>query len=147
MHGTGRDPVREAMIRHEERQEQNLSILIKQLSDPNSTLRARSAESLGNMGDERAVEPLILLLGDQVPDVVWVAIRALGTLRDPRAFEPLILCIDSPDRWTRQGAAWALGELGDPKAGPVIITLLTDKKKGVRQSAAEALGKIGEIRY
>ncbi len=61
------------------------------------------------MGDERAVEPLILLLGDQVPDVVCV-IRAL-TLRDPRAFEPLIRCIDSPTGGPAREPAWALGEL------------------------------------
>jgi HEAT repeat protein len=147
MYGTGRDPVQEAERRHEERHEQNISILIRQLSDQNPNLRARSAESLGNMGDPRAVEPLLLLIDDPVSDVVWVALRSLGTLRDPRAFEPLIRCIDNPDRWIRQGAAWALGELGDPRAGSVIIPLLVDKKKGVRQSAAEALGKIGDIRY
>ena len=148
MYGTGRDPVKEAERRREEREEQNISILIRQLSDQNPNLRARSAESLGNMGDPRAVEPLLLLIDDPVSDVVWVALRSLGTLKDPRAFEPLIRCVDSPDRWITPGSGMGTGgALVIPVQAPVIIPLLTDKKKGVRQSAAEALGKIGEIRY
>jgi HEAT repeat protein len=140
------DPVKEALKRREERLEQNIGILIRQLGDENPTFRTRSAESLGNTGDPRAVEPLIRLLSDPVPDVVWVTLRALGRLRDPRAIDAIVDSLDSPDRWTRQGAVWALGEIGDRRTAVVIIPLCSDEKKGVRSVSAEALGKLGDPR-
>jgi HEAT repeat protein len=141
------DPIKDAFKRKEERWEQNIGVFIRQLSDENPTIRSRSAESLGNTGDLRAVEPLTGLLTDPVPDVVWVALLALGKLRDPRAINSILTCLESPDRWTRQGAAWALGEIGDQRTALIIAPLLTDRKKGVRIAAAEALGKLGDPRF
>ena len=53
-------------------------------------LRRDAVDALGEVGDERAVQPLLGLLRD--PDM-WIrcaAARALGRLRPPSAVQPLI---------------------------------------------------------
>ena len=48
------------------------------------------AKALGDIGDERAVEPLIKALGHEDEDVRKSAAEALGKIGDARAVEPLI---------------------------------------------------------
>ena len=50
--------------------------------------RVIAAETLGDMGDLRAVEPLIKALDDPATEVRWVAAKSLGMLGDPRAVPP-----------------------------------------------------------
>ncbi|MGA2104713.1 HEAT repeat domain-containing protein [Methanoregula sp.] len=63
--------------------------LVEMLSDDNEGKRWKAAESLGRMGDPRAVEPLIDTLWDDDVRVRLKAAWALGMLRDPRALYPL----------------------------------------------------------
>jgi hypothetical protein len=72
------------------------------------------ASALGNLGNPRAVEPLIVLLQSNDFDVVRAACKALGRLRDSRATMPLITLLDN-NRFVGE-AATALGEIGDSKA-------------------------------
>ena len=55
----------------------------------NPFLANRAARALGDLRDERAIEPLIGALEDQNDDVRCQAARALGEIGDPRAKEPL----------------------------------------------------------
>ena len=55
-----------------------------------SRKRRAAAEALGQLGDKRAVEPLIAALQDDVENVRQAAAEALGQLGDERAVEPLI---------------------------------------------------------
>jgi len=59
--------------------------LVEMLSDDNEGTRWKAAESLGRMGDTRAVEPLIDTLWDDDARVRLKAVWALGMLGDPRA--------------------------------------------------------------
>jgi HEAT repeat protein len=76
--------------------------LIEALSDENHcrntlyirSLRAAAAEALGKIGDARAVEPLIGMLGDEDSDVRYDAAEALGKIGDVRAVEPLIKALE-----------------------------------------------------
>ena len=63
--------------------------LIERLSDENEGTRWKAAESLGRLGDPRAVEPLIETLWDDDARVRLKAAYALGMLGDPRALFPL----------------------------------------------------------
>jgi HEAT repeat protein len=69
--------------------------------------RVIAAETLGDMGDARAVEPLIKALDDPDTEVRWVAAKSLGMLGDPRAVPALIRALSSDDKWLRCGGATA----------------------------------------
>ena len=112
----------------------------------NETAQRSVAIALGEIGEIRAVEPLIQLLmnGDQY--VRSIAAGALGKIKDKKAVEPLIQILASGEITSKVAAAQALGELGDTKATEALILALSDTYPDIRQEAAEALGKIKDTR-
>jgi HEAT repeat protein len=104
--------------------------------------RVKAAEALGDLGDIRAVPPLIEALHDPYVDVQWLAAQALGKIKDPRAVDPLILLLSAEDKWARLGAVIGLEGIGDRRAIVPIIKMLNDKDKRVRAESARALGMI-----
>ncbi len=87
-------------------------------------IRSAAATALGQIGDIRAVEPLIAHLGDEATFVRGSAAAALGQIGDPRAVEPLIAALKN--FVTRNSAAAALGQIGDPRAVEPLIAALTE---------------------
>jgi len=100
--------------------------------------RRKLAEALGEIGDERGVQPLIDALRDSSTTVQYVAAKSLGMLTDKRALDPLINLTKSEDKWVRLGAAQALGLIGDKKAVDAIHPILTDPHHDLRAHAAWA---------
>jgi HEAT repeat protein/CheY-like chemotaxis protein len=98
---------------------------------------------LSQMGDQRAMEPLVSLLNDEDRVVRRAAAAALGRLGDPRAVEPLIAALLDSESGVRWAATGSLGELADPRAADALIAALEDEDTSVRRAAAEALRKIG----
>ena len=107
--------------------------------DPYGDLRRAAAEALGEIGDPRAVEPLIGSLKDD--RVHLAAIKALDKINDRRAVEPLIGMLKSRGREASEAAAMTLGHLGDPRAIEPLVAAL-----GNGPAAAEALIQIGDAR-
>ena len=105
-----------------------------------SYVRGAAAEALGEIGDARAVRPLIAALKDR--DVHGWVINALGLIGDARAVKPLIAEIDGDGR---ENVATALGKIGAP-AVESLLAVLQDSRKEVRQAASRALGEIGDVR-
>ncbi len=105
--------------------------------------RVKSAEFLGEIGDERGVLPLISAIGDVSPTVRYVAAKSLGLIGDRRAVDPLIRLLQSGDKWVCIGAVHALGLIGDKKAIAAIMPLLGDSHHDLRAHTAWALGKLG----
>jgi HEAT repeat protein len=103
--------------------------------------RRQAARALGQLGDARAVEPLLEALEARREAE---AAEALGRLGDIRAVEPLIDVLRESD-WSqsRVSAAGALGRLRDARAVPALVAALHDQWGEVRSAAAEALGEIG----
>ena len=128
-----------------EKMEKNKDIngLTKALKDQDEHVRWKAAGALGNMGDTRAVEPLIQTLKDDV-DVRWAAALALGKIGDAKAVEPLIQALKDESSSVREIAAGALGNIGDVRAVEPLIQTLKDDVHDVRHVAAEALVKIGK---
>jgi hypothetical protein len=60
-------------------------------------VRSDAAMALGEIMDERAVEPLIKALQDKKWDISYLAIEALGNIADPRAIEPIKQCVIETD--------------------------------------------------
>ena len=92
-----------------------VEILINALDNPDKNIRRYSARVLGEIGDERAIRPLIQNLRD---DNKWVRRETSGALSkmgDP-ATAPLIELLEDSDWKVRGGAAWALGRIANPMA-------------------------------
>ncbi|MEQ8176011.1 MAG: HEAT repeat domain-containing protein [Syntrophomonadaceae bacterium] len=67
--------------------------LIKALNDSEPSIGIAAAEALGNIGDPRAVAPLITSLQNK-GYLMRHAAEALGKIGDPQAIEPLIAVLD-----------------------------------------------------
>lgn len=114
--------------------------LIAALSSPDRDFRSFAIQTLGELHDKRAVEPLISLLQD--PRVGWVAARALGTLGDTRAVPALIDAIHTSEPgWCRPFVV-ALGDIGDPRAIQPLTEFLPSAPDWVRDSVTNALKSI-----
>jgi HEAT repeat protein len=78
-------------------------------------VRVAVAGVLGDLGDRRAVGPLIdALARDRSADVRSRAAKSLGKLGDPTAVQPLINALKKSGGEVRQWAAVALRQLGEP---------------------------------
>lgn len=150
----------------EEQVKDEIDIQIDLLSDPDWVVRREAVITLGEMGDERCVEPLARALRDgdwQVREVAieamgqvgspavdtllklirdWevrkYAIAALGKIRDERVLDPLMLQLRNDE--FKDDAIDALVALGEPSVER-LIGALRDKDENVRKCAVLALGR------
>ena len=140
--------------------------------DVDEEVRYYAACALGEIGDKRAVEPLIEMLSyeDGAENVPWDVVKALGEIGDKRAGEPLIeMLFYNPSivyvpkaldkiGWVpetdRQRAAYSIAaedwksvvECGE-SAVEALIKLLTPRVDWwMTKPAVEALGEIGSAR-
>lgn len=162
------DAVNQAEVElEEEKIKDEIDIQIDLLKDPDWVVRREAAVTLGEMGDERCVAPLVRALRDgdwQVREAVieslgmigspavdgilrqlrdWdtrkAAIRALGKIKDERVLDPLVQQLHSDE--FLEDATEALVEVGAP-AVPRLLTALNDKDEMVRKQAAIILGRV-----
>ncbi|MCP4640893.1 MAG: HEAT repeat domain-containing protein [bacterium] len=114
------------------------------LRDEDDGTRWRAAEVLGEMGDRRAVGPLVKSLSNTGDQIVFMKTAgALSKLGDRRAVKPLAGALEDENRRVRGIAARALGDLGDALAvGPLLKYL----KHNEDEEALIALGKLGDER-
>jgi HEAT repeat protein len=160
----------EQVVLEEEKVKDEIEIQIDLLKNPDWVVRREAAITLGEMGDERCVEPLCHALRDgdwQVREVAieglgqigspavellikllrdWdvrkYAIAALGKIRDERVLNPLMLQLRNDE--FKDDALNALVELGEP-ALPRLVAALKDKDENVRKQAVKALGLIKHV--
>lgn len=163
---TAGEPAQETPL-EEERIKDEIEIQIDLLQDPDWAVRREAVITLGEMGDERCVEPLIKSLQDgdwQVREVAiealgmvgspavdplirltrsWdhrkAALRALGKIKDERVLDPLINQLRSDE--FGEDATDALVDLGSP-AVEKLVSALGDKDENIRKQAVIALGRI-----
>jgi HEAT repeat protein len=160
----------EQVVLEEEKVKDEIEIQIDLLKDPDWVVRREAAITLGEMGDERCVEPLGHALRDgdwQVREVAidalgqigspavellikllrdWdvrkYAIAALGKIRDERVLDPLMVQLRNDE--FKDDAVNALVQLGEP-AVPRLIKALKDKDENVRKQSVLALGRIKHV--
>ena len=151
----------------EEKVKDEIDIQIDLLQDPDWVVRREAVVTLGEMADDRCVEPLIRTLRDgdwQVREAAveaiaevgppavellirymrdWEArkyvIQALGKINDERVLDPLMSMLHNDE--FKDDATRALIDLGSP-AVPKLIVALSDKEEFVRKQAILALGAI-----
>jgi len=120
-----------------------LSQLVR-LGDDEATLRQEAATALGQLGDTRAVEPLIATLRDEDITVRLAATQALGQLDDERAVQPLIEALDDENRNIQRKTVEALQCLASWTIPRLIAALQDSNYWFRRRRAAETLAQIRE---
>lgn len=151
----------------EEKVKDEIDIQIDLLQDSDWVVRREAVITLGEMADERCVEPLVRALRDgdwQVREAAVEAIgevgppavdmllrfmrdwesrkyvlRTLGKINDERVLDPLISMLKSDE--FKDDATRALVELGKP-AVPKLIEALSSREDFVKKQAILALGDI-----
>jgi HEAT repeat protein len=103
------------------------------------------AQSLGTLGDPRAVTTLIAVFGQPEAPKAHIA-RALGALGDVRAVEPLIAALNTPGAlpWFADDVAEALGKLGDKRAVPVLLSAIGHHSPTTRRAVGQALARLDD---
>jgi HEAT repeat protein len=123
-----------------------INALTSALEDQSIGVRIAVCNSLGIIGDDRAVEPLLQVLDhDSESSVKIAAIQALRTLGDERARRPLIRVLEDKDieGAIRGVAAEALVRFADTESFLALVKALNDESVEVRYDASFALGEMG----
>lgn len=125
-----------------------------------ANVRADAALLLGEIGDRRAVQPLMVKLRELQEAGVraeaeepwldrqarWACVRALRTIGDQAALPVFVEVLgsdDEDDSLMRADAASALGEMRASGAIPILLNrLATDPSPLVRKSVAKTLGEL-----
>lgn len=119
--------------------EKDIEGLIKALGfENNHNIRQSAAWVLGEIGNNKAVEPLIKALDDKKM-VREVAAKSLGEIGDSRAVKPLLKLMKDRNWEVRGTTARALGKIGDDDAIDGLIEALDDANGTVRWYANQAL--------
>lgn len=120
--------------------------LVNALSyDKDEAVRRDARLALLEMGDPRAVEPLIVLLKSKDGSGRKVAMELLGVLGDARAVEPLIDELLDEHLNPYPEVVNALCKIGAAAVEP-LIAALKNENKFTREAAVEILSKLGDTR-
>ncbi|MGH9581172.1 MAG: HEAT repeat domain-containing protein, partial [Terriglobales bacterium] len=126
-------------------------LLLGALASEEPDIRAAAEEVLGNIGDHRAVEPMVVMLRHRGEVTI---VQALGRIRSRSAIEPLIGRLADPRPWMQQAAEAALKSIDRnwgrhaavARAVSGFVATLQDRSKSsnllLRTAAALALGKL-----
>jgi hypothetical protein len=104
-----------------------------------------SIDALGELGDSRAVEPLLFRLQNTKSNLyIQRIIEAIARIGDQSAVAPLIDIVQNEAAIISSVAAEALGKLGDVSAVKPLINCLSSSDKTLRWKAAIALGQLND---
>lgn len=111
------------------------------------TNRAKAAETLGNIKDERGVEPLLRAANSPMSELRDKAITALGNIGDYRGYDLIAKAIEAElDPSIRADAISAIAKYGDRSSEDLLLSVLdeelTSQNLSVWEAAVSALGDI-----
>lgn len=126
--------------------ESAVPLLVKQLKDPNSTVRLRVVRALSRIGDPRAARPLAGLLASEEDGEVREEIAGgFGTQRlvGRAVVSACVRALSDESRSVRSRAARALGRLASPRAALPLVRALGDSYWSVRRDAENSIMNLG----
>lgn len=119
--------------------------LVHRLHDRSEQMRMVVSNALGDIGDNRALRPLIeIILRDPVAAVRAQAASALGRIGDEGALPLLVTALGDPEYWMRFRALEAIEALQPTDTSPIEVAL-NDNNPEVRKRAALALERLGAL--
>jgi bilin biosynthesis protein len=113
--------------------------LIQALNHPKMGQAAMAA--LVQIGDQGAVEPLIMALNDELSETRMEAAAALGNIGDPRAVQPLCRALSDDVGFVREQVIEALDKPGYFRAEQPPLAALRSRHEDVRAAAARLTPK------
>jgi len=117
--------------------------LIDELKNTDPDIVLIAINTLGKTGEQQAVQPLIDLLHNDLPDAVRMSVvKALGRLKDPRAVPVLMDRLTDRVSVVRGLAAEALVDMGTAGIDP-LVEILGNNDPEIQDLASDALVKIG----
>ncbi len=138
--------MREAQRLGNELDRESVPYLVELLGDESAGVRVNAAVSLGRLGSEEAVRPLIRALKeDPSPAVRVMAAQALGGFRGESVIEALSEAAGGEDELVGSAAVRALGRSGREEAMEKLIEKAgRSRVSRVREAALDALTEILE---
>lgn len=106
-----------------------------------SELNEEIAQSLGYLGDLRAVKILCNLLSNSENTVIIAIVESLGMLKDSNSLNHLYPLLNSEDSDVRDHVVESIGNIGDSASLIQIQNMTNDENEIVRGRAANVLGK------
>jgi HEAT repeat protein len=119
--------------------------LLKALERREIHTRVAAINALGDLGDKRAIEPLLLLLHEEDAQICGSAIRVLAKLEVQRAVEPIISLLSSANKSLRLAAIEALGQLMAHQAVSPLANTLQEEDPNLRLAVVHSLGQIRDV--
>lgn len=114
---------------------------IAQLRHRNAWTREKAAELLGIVRPERAIDPLLAALEDEVLDVRMRAAAALGQVGGQRAREALIAALTDQNRWSTIRITDLLSRMG-PVVGTELRQAFAGMGRGARLAAIDLVARV-----
>jgi HEAT repeat protein len=127
--------------------DESVSLLIEALSDQDQSVIASAAHALGHRHSDRAIEPLLQLIGHISADIRDAVAHGLSCLDDRRATDGLIALSRDSDNIIRDWTSFYLGELciiDYPELRAALHDLLADSEPVVRGQALIGLSRRGD---
>ena len=113
-----------------------------QAKNADETERRYAAEDLGQCDEQRAVDVLLRLLGDESVAVREAALESLKIIGGTAVSEKAILLLESEDTPTRNYAVDILESVGGPSI-PALVKLCDASSVDLRKFALDIIGNIG----
>jgi HEAT repeat protein len=113
--------------------------LIGELKDKEGTVRKFAATLLGQIGDQRAIEPLGMALYDLHHEVGEASALALANF-GARSLDVLVEALSHPEMWIRIHSVQALSKIKDSQIAPTLLEMLDDPEREVKKQVIQALG-------
>jgi len=100
------------------------SDFLRELTEESVSLRHAVTHALAELGDARAIEPLLAALTSEDDDLVKAAIPAAARFKDPRIFDALAATLKRPH--DRGLAATHLMDIDEARAVPVLVARIAN---------------------
>ncbi|MFN0007705.1 MAG: HEAT repeat domain-containing protein [Planctomycetota bacterium] len=113
-----------ALLGQAEATPEKLTILMRLLGDPVSSVEVAAIEALGLHRVDSARTELIVRARLGVPEVRATALRAIGRIGGELVLDALSLAAEDPDPAIRLAAAEGLASLADPDSASLLIEML-----------------------
>jgi HEAT repeat protein len=107
--------------------------------EENNELIIRAAEALTSLGDPRAFESLLSLLGHSNAMVRQSAVAALNSINHPNMAERAVILLRDPNPYLRESAVKIIGYIGYRDSLELLLISCHDTDERVRYAVIESL--------